>query len=227
MIEFRLKIGKSMRCFACGPNNRFPAVKMSYRDRVARLRSRCVLKVRYPRAARVFTQLTAQECLSLVKLASKAPPGVLVEIGSYLGASTAFLSEGSRRRNEPASLYCVDTWMNDAMTEGSRDTYAEFLRNTASYADVRVPVRGRSDIVGRDFNHPISLLFLDGDHSYRAVRLDLQVWLPKVVPGGIVILHDVGWAEGVQRVTDEFIRPIAVSEWRLPNMYWARVGENR
>jgi len=38
---------------------------------------------------------------------------------------------------------------------------------------------------------PIRLLFIDGDHSYDAVKSDLESWLPFVVPGGYVVFDDV------------------------------------
>ena len=35
-------------------------------------------------------------------------------------------------------------------------------------------------------------IFIDGDHSYEAVRADLAAWEPKLVPGGILAGHDFG-----------------------------------
>ena len=46
----------------------------------------------------------------------------------------------------------------------------------------------------RVLDGPVELLFIDGDHSYEAVRLDAALWLPKLVEGGIVMFHDVGTA---------------------------------
>jgi len=67
-----------------------------------------------------------------------------------------------------------------------------------------------------------SIFFLsDGDHSYDAVKADIDAWLPKLKYDASVILHDCGWAEGVQRVIKEEISPLAVYEGNLPNMYWA------
>jgi hypothetical protein len=41
--------------------------------------------------------------------------------------------------------------------------------------------------------------------------------------GALIVMHDIGWAEGVQRVVMEDIAPIAKCEGRLPNLYWARI----
>jgi len=50
------------------------------------------------------------------------------------------------------------------------------------------------------------LVFIDGDHRYEGVHNDIQAWLPKVRPGGIICGHDYGqptpeW--GVKEAVDE------------------------
>jgi predicted O-methyltransferase YrrM len=118
-------------------------------------------------------------------------------------------------------LYCVDSWQNDAMSEGQRDTYEEFLRNTKECSDRIIPLRGESTAIAASFGSSIALLFLDGDHSYEGVKADVDAWWPKLRPGGIMAMHDIGWAEGVQRVVSEFIMPNSRAHGRLPNLFWA------
>jgi len=71
---------------------------------------------------------------------------------------------------------------------------------------------------------PVHLLFIDGDHRYRAVEADLKGWGRLIPPGGVVILHDYAplpehivlrpEIEGVRRATDEWAE---WAEWeRLP-----------
>lgn len=36
----------------------------------------------------------------------------------------------------------------------------------------------------------VSFLFLDADHSYEAVKADLTVWVPKLMQGAIMMIHD-------------------------------------
>src|SRR4051812_39893579 len=76
------------------------------------------------KAARIGTHTSAAEriCLYLDATAS-LKTGRFLEIGSYLGASAAVLGQVVRRSRIPGSMvYCVDTWKNDAMTEGPRST---------------------------------------------------------------------------------------------------------
>ena len=80
------------------------------------------------------THLTVQERLVLFQTALALPQGFsVVEIGSYLGASTAFLGFAALQR--AGFVHAVDPWTNDAMgAEGARDTWAEFRRNTEPFA---------------------------------------------------------------------------------------------
>jgi len=38
---------------------------------------------------------------------------------------------------------------------------------------------------------PLDFLFLDGDHTYEAVKQDFRLYAPFVRPGGVIVLHDV------------------------------------
>jgi glycosyltransferase involved in cell wall biosynthesis/predicted O-methyltransferase YrrM len=170
------------------------------------------------------THLTERERLLLLHLAKSLPAeATIVEIGSYLGASASFLAEGIREKGN--KVYAVDTWTNLAMSEGQRDTYAEFLHNTEPLQEWIVPLRGLSTEVSQQFDQQIDLLFVDGDHAYEEVRADLEAWLPKVKNGGIVVFHDYNWAEGVQRAVREFVVPIQTEGGRrLDSIYWTRIS---
>lgn len=173
------------------------------------------------KAWRIHTHLTRWERLALYRLALDQPPGaVMIEIGSYLGASSCFLAAAALEV-EGARLHCVDTWENEGMSEGSRDTWRDFQCNTQEYQRVIEPHRARSMDVARTFGQRIDLIFIDGDHSYEGCHGDVINWLPLVKPGGCVILHDWQWAEGVRRVVNEDLRPLIQREGTLPNLYWA------
>jgi predicted O-methyltransferase YrrM len=177
----------------------------------------------HPDIYRIFTHLTMNEKELLYRLAAMIPgcPAV-VEIGSYLGASTCFLAAGVSARK--GKVYAVDTWTNIAMTEGPRDTFEEFLRHTRSFGEHIVIMRGKSEDVGQSFPGPVDLLFIDGDHSYEGVSADIRTWLPRVKDGGTMVLHDYAWAEGVQRAVREFIAPLQREKGHVvENTYWTTI----
>lgn len=176
-----------------------------------------------PRAKFIFTHLTSEEKCTLYWLVRRSPPGrtIAVEAGSYLGASSLFIASALKARGKGSLLYCVDTWLNDAMSEGSMDTFAAFKSNTSGHAGVIRPLRGNSLDMAKGFAEPIDFLFIDGDHSYDGVKADVDAWFPKLKPGATVVFHDIGWAEGVQRVVREDVLPNVVKSGRLPNLFWA------
>jgi len=170
----------------------------------------------------IFTHLTPREKHTLLSLAAKCEGRSYVEIGSYLGTSTCFIAAGIKKSGKGGGrLYCIDTWQNEGMSEGLRDTFVEFQINTAKYEEFIVALKGTSHKIAESFDKKVDFLFIDGDHSYESVKSDVDDWFPQLNNGAIVIFHDIGWAEGVQRVIKESVQPYAKREGRLPNMYWA------
>lgn len=157
--------------------------------------------------------MTLSDRLTLYHFAQRLPKNaVAVEVGSYLGSSAAVLSAALKRRG--GNLYCVDTWQNNDMSEGSRDTYSEFLRNIEPWSDRIIPLRGFSTEVASSFEHRIDFLFIDAEHTYEGVRADADAWLPKVRPGAVVIFHDYPNAPGVVRVIKELAQEGQITEGR-------------
>jgi len=50
---------------------------------------------------------------------------------------------------------------------------------------------GASLVVARHFAQPLDLLFIDGGHGAEVAWADYEAWTPKVVPGGLLMIHDV------------------------------------
>lgn len=172
-----------------------------------------------------LTHLTQRDADVLARLAgSLANGGTAVEIGSYLGASSLCIA-----RSFPGAecrLFCVDTWTNLGMTEGPRDTFAEFLRNTEGLRSSIQPLRMDSVAAARDFARPVDFIFIDGDHSFEGCRRDILAWLPTLRDGAIVALHDFAWADGVREAVRDFILPAqsGSGHWE-GNIYWTRTRQ--
>lgn len=115
----------------------------------------------------------------------------IVEIGSYRGLSTIALAE---RANVP--VYAIDphepfTAEGGHYFDGPADREA-FMRNVirAGVAHkIRLTNLPSAQVV-QGWTRPIDVLWIDGDHREAAVRADVRAWLPFVVSGGHVLLHD-------------------------------------
>jgi predicted O-methyltransferase YrrM len=149
-------------------------------------------------------------------LAGRVPAGgCVIEIGSYLGKSSAFLASGLR---DGAKLVCVDTWHNDAMLEEPQDVLPQFQANMRPFGGKFEIARGRSEQIAGEWTRPIDALFIDGDHSYRGCTTDLKCWLPFVKSGSWIAFHDSA-VIGVARAIEEcFPRQYRVG---LPRRIWS------
>ncbi|MGC2857241.1 class I SAM-dependent methyltransferase [Novispirillum sp. DQ9] len=130
----------------------------------------------------------------LYQLASATENGVIVEIGSAFGRSTTALSLGSRA-GKGAAVFAVDP--HETFTgvlggqfgpENRRAFYQNMLAH-GGWENVRL-INLPSAVVGQGWQRPIALLWIDGDHAYEAVALDLKTWEPHLVPGAKVVFDD-------------------------------------
>lgn len=145
--------------------------------------------------------------------------GVIVEVGSWLGRSTAYLAERVKWRMAPIEIHVVDTWRGSANEPAMRETvercggdlYPEWERNMSRCGVLPLVIPHRMDSVeaARLFaDGSVDCVFIDADHSYESVRADILAWLPKIRPayeghhGGTLAGHDYD-REGVRRAVRE------------------------
>jgi predicted O-methyltransferase YrrM len=143
--------------------------------------------------------LTDEEGESLYDLAKRCTGrGVIVEIGSWKGKSTVCLGLGSRA-GKSLRIFAVDPHADYR--------FGEFKENIerAGIADLVTPIQSLSQPAAADFHEPIELLFIDGSHEYEDVREDFDKWVPKVVEGGVVAVHDTTLWAGPKKVVEDSI----------------------
>jgi Predicted O-methyltransferase len=154
--------------------------------------------------------LTVEEGELLYRLARACTgEGVIVEIGSFKGKSTIWLARGSLA-GARTRVVAIDP--HTGSTEHRHDgapvwTYDEFLANLhrAGVEEVVRPVVATSAEAAAHFDQLVELLFIDGDHRYEMVRQDFDLWFPKLMEGGYLLMHDtIRWA-GPRRVARESI----------------------
>jgi predicted O-methyltransferase YrrM len=134
--------------------------------------------------------------------------GVIVEIGSWQGKSTVCLGAGSQA-GKGSKIYAIDPHVGspEHQKNGQVWTFDAFQKNIreAGVAGLITPIVKFSGDAAEDIKEPIELLFIDGAHEYEAVKLDFELYEPKLVEGGMIAFHDtIGW-EGPERLVAEVI----------------------
>ncbi|KKR15004.1 MAG: Translation elongation factor P [Parcubacteria group bacterium GW2011_GWC1_39_29] len=131
----------------------------------------------------------------------------IVEIGSWEGKSTVYISNGSKAGNG-AHIFAVDphTGPEQSVNDNVR-TYDVFMKNITGGGAVELitPIVKFSEDAAKDFNRPIGFIFIDGGHAYEAVKIDFDSWYPKVVEGGVIAFHDSIKYDGPRRLLSEII----------------------
>ncbi len=153
------------------------------------------------RLAGVEGWLSDEEAATLYQLARRCTGrGVIVEIGSFKGRSTIALGMGSRAGAE-VPIYAIDPHRGPS--------YDAFHENVARagiddlVTQVREPSQEALAAIG---DHPIELLFIDGNHTYDMVLQDFALFVPRVVEGGWVLMHDtISTFPGSKRVATELM----------------------
>ncbi len=193
-------------------------------DSSRHLLQRALRSAGVPRASGIFSYTKPAELEALFQLASRCPDGAkALEIGSHLGASSCYLGAGLKPRN--GVLFCVDTWNNETMPDGTKDTFSEFSANTSGLGALIVPLRKHSrDLLREDILPPLDLVFIDGDHAYESVKSDFEVVKPWLSAKATVAFHDTVAFAGVSRLLGEIL---AHGEGRLAghvsNLSWIEI----
>jgi len=132
--------------------------------------------------------------------------GPCLEIGSYCGKSTIYLGTACREtgsilfsidhhrgseEQQPGQEY-FDPELFDAQT-GCVDTFKIFKKTieTSDLEDTVVPMVCKSEVVARLWATPLSLVFIDGGHTYEAAVADYNAWAGHIAPGGYLLIHDI------------------------------------
>lgn len=141
--------------------------------------------------------LTEREARFLALVAACAPAqGTILEIGSFKGKSTVGLAAIAQRYGL-GPVVSVDPHSAPAVTDfghGSDQSSWEDFRASLRRAGVEHSVEAHREYsrdLGRGWSRPIRFLWIDGDHTYRGAKEDIDLFRRHLVPGAIVALHDV------------------------------------
>jgi MMP 1-O-methyltransferase len=132
--------------------------------------------------------------------------GPFLEIGSYCGKSGVYIGAAARAMGRV--LFALDhhrgseenqagwEWHEPDLVDpviDKIDTLPVF-RQTIHDAGLEgsvVALVGDSPTVGAVWATPLALLFIDGGHGHDPAHRDYEIWVPHVIVGGRLLIHDV------------------------------------
>ena len=146
---------------------------------------------------------------------------LFVEVGSFKGRSSAYLAVEIANSGKKIRLDCVDTWTGSIEHQAGAECevkevvegtlYESFLKNIEPVKHIINPVRMTSLEAAATYeDNSIDFIMIDGEHTYEAVKADIQAYLPKMKNGG-VITGDDAFSEAVKRAATEELGKYNVS----------------
>ena len=143
---------------------------------------------------------------------------ICAEVGVYRGFNAIDMLNIDRTMK----LHLIDSYVNIGKTDvygqvlcpdeagwdglgNPDDCKAEARDNLRFYLDHITFVYKQSEEAYKDYpDGYFDYVYIDGDHAYKSVKRDIELWYPKVKKGGILGGHDVGMPSVGKAVT-EFI----------------------
>ena len=149
-----------------------------------------------PRETRDIIRLDLHEAGLLYKYASKVRAGNILEIGRYWAGSTVLLAVATHAKDmtKVISIDCI---------EGCHDPDADDWLNEYPWKN-RIDIRVDNSHTME--NLPLSMLFVDGDHSYEGIKKDFYHHWNYL--HGPCLCHDYNelTTPGVTKFIDEFVK---------------------
>lgn len=157
------------------------------------------------------------------------------EIGVWKGKWSARLCKD----NPALHMRCVDLWATYDAYGDSRNRADALAAAHAEAVAVLAPYRctilreASVDAAKGIPDGSLDFVYIDANHGEAFVTADLEAWVPKVRPGGIVAGHDYLWRPErphiqVKAAVDRYVRAHAIAPWfvlagdPIPSFAWVQ-----
>lgn len=113
--------------------------------------------------------------------------GNILNIGTFEGGSAITMAQGLKDRKLEGKVYTIDIGEDQRKTaEANFERAGVFVVNIYVYRKAIGTFAEECRKENRLFNS----MFIDGDHRYEGVKIDIDLYKDLLVPGGIVAFHD-------------------------------------
>jgi predicted O-methyltransferase YrrM len=145
--------------------------------------------------------------------------GLVIEVGCQLGRSSSLIAQVAQERhfhsvhidNYKQQPDYLQAWVKTMWEIGGDDEHRFTLLCMRTEQALWL-IEQLADDDG------ISLAFIDGDHEYPGVMIDLEALCPLIAKGGLLTMHDYGRDSlpGVYKAASEFLKP---DQWEHVGTY--------
>lgn len=137
---------------------------------------------------------------------AKMPEGI-AEIGAWQGITTVALAQRTPRR-----IYAIDPHKPNEFP-GINEAFESFCKRTSAYSNVSHVRQSSGDAARQLSSERFSLIFVDAIHDYINTWYDFVVWGQLLVPGGIMVFHDVDDHPGTNLACRKVLRQKEYRVW--------------
>ncbi len=128
-----------------------------------------------------------EEILELIKIVKKKNPDTFLEIGIAEGGTLLFFSRFAAQNatiigiDFPGAAEKIQLYRSFAKPEQKFHLIFADSHNAGTLKNVKNILKGRC----------VDFIFIDGDHSYKGVKRDFEMYSTLVRKGGIIAFHDI------------------------------------
>jgi hypothetical protein len=130
-------------------------------------------------------------------------------VGVEIGVAKGKISKKVLDKCNIRHLFMVDPWQhgysntddqNDVAQDIMETRYANVCKLIEQYPGKATIIRDYSANAAKVVPNDLDFIFIDGNHEYEYVYLDLESWVPKMKPGALIIGDDWGWVDVINAV---------------------------
>jgi predicted O-methyltransferase YrrM len=133
--------------------------------------------------------------------------GVYCNLGELYGGSSILMALGILDQKLQAEVWTVD--IDEKCLARAKKNYYRF-----GVENVIAQFHGSSGDCAKDFkDNRFNFVFIDADHSFKYTKNDIINYLPLVVPGGYIGLHDTNQDDVDRAIKEIGLDKLELVEW--------------
>ena len=159
--------------------------------------------------------LSSSESHLLYDTAKRLGSGNYANLGTFKGASAAYMSLGLKQVGASGKIYAIDDYTLKALN-GYPERMMNFCKDLGIDSYIEVCTGTTSEWGEKLKDVKFKAVFIDAGHRYEVVKEDFEVWGPLVEIGGELIFHDIEYTN-VSKVLEEEVRS---DQWEIVKHVW-------